>query len=67
MVTVAMLSITASPWGKPQVLAFRDGYLLETLDEMPTPPARKDKMTQSSEKCEGEFLLNLNFLRSCKP
>lgn len=47
--------VTASSWGKPQVLAFRDGYLLEALDEMLTPPKTKGKTMQSSEKWGGKF------------
>lgn len=33
---------TASSWGKPQGLAFRDGFLHEALDEMSTPPTKKN-------------------------
>lgn len=46
----SIVSIAASSWGSPQVLAVRDGYLLETLDEMPTPTTRKGKGMQFSGK-----------------
>jgi hypothetical protein len=45
-----MLLIAASSWGKPQDLAFRDGFLHEALDEMPMPPMKKNDMMQSSGK-----------------
>lgn len=42
--------MSASSWGKLQVLAFRDGYLLDALDEMQTPPKTTGKMMQLSGK-----------------
>lgn len=45
-----------SSWGKPQGLAFRDGFLHEALDEMSTPPTKKNDTMQSSEKWEGKAL-----------
>lgn len=54
--------IKASSWGKPQVQAFRDGYLLGAWDEMSAPTMKKDSMMQSSEKWEGKQSLMCFFL-----
>lgn len=50
-----LLFIAASSWGKPQVQAFRDGYLLAAWDERSTPTMKKDNTMQSSEKWEGNW------------
>ncbi|KTG41790.1 hypothetical protein cypCar_00044605 [Cyprinus carpio] len=46
--TIPSLLATASSWGKPQGLAFRDGFLHEALDEMSTPQTKKNDTMQSS-------------------
>ena len=48
--SVSLCPSTASSWGKPQGKAFRDGFLHEALDEMPTPATKKSDMMQSSGK-----------------
>lgn len=50
IITHTFLSIAASSRGRPQDLPVRNGFLLEALDEMSTPPTKKSEMMQSSGK-----------------
>ena len=45
----------ASSWGKPQGKAYRNGFLHEALDEMPTPATKKSDTMQSSGKWGGKW------------